>query len=102
MAGLPVGSSSGSAAGALPGRAPSDDDTPVVNERTANGLPQRRRHAAPFRTGAAKAPAAPQPAQAPVQPGMWLAAFNEGVNGHAPSTGAAGHTSDESAGKGEQ
>jgi hypothetical protein len=33
---------------------------------------------------------------------MWLAAFTEGVNGHAPSTTAVGHTSEESAGKGEQ
>ncbi|MET9613409.1 sensor histidine kinase [Kitasatospora indigofera] len=102
MAGIPAGSSFSSAAGALPGRAPAADEVPVVNERTANGLPQRRRHAAPSRTGTAKAPGVPQPAKAPVQPGMWLAAFHEGVNGHAPSTGAAGHTSDESAGKGEQ
>lgn len=94
------------------GSFPVDDDIPVVTERTANGLPQRRRHAAPSRRGAAEppriaaAPRAPEPVQtpvqAPVQPGMWLAAFNEGVNGHAPSAGATGPTSEESAGKSEQ
>ncbi|MFF1869292.1 ATP-binding protein [Streptomyces sp. CB03911] len=91
----------GSSRGALPGPA-ADSGVPGVGERTANGLPQRRRHAAPSRTGAARTPRIPEPAQAPVQPGMWLAAFHEGVNGHGPSTGTAGRTSDESAGKGEQ
>ncbi|MFF1909527.1 ATP-binding protein [Kitasatospora sp. NPDC058218] len=94
------------------GSFPVDGDIPVVTERTANGLPQRRRHAAPSRRGAAEppriaaAPRAPEPvrppAQAPVQPGMWLAAFHEGVNGHTPSADAAGPTSEESAGKSEQ
>ncbi|MFG3052570.1 ATP-binding protein [Kitasatospora sp. NPDC048239] len=87
--------------GAAPGSALADDGIPVVTERAANGLPQRRRHAAPFRAGVPEAAKAPEPAQAPVQPGLWLAAFHEGVNGHAPSTGEVGHTSDE-AGKGEQ
>ncbi|MDI3404248.1 sensor histidine kinase [Streptomyces cavernicola] len=65
---------------------PVDDDVPVVTERTANGLPQRRR----------KAPAAPAPeperpaaeeASDGVQPGMWLAAFQSGLSGE--TSGAA-------------
>jgi hypothetical protein len=86
---------------ARPAVAPAQEEVPVVSERTPNGLPQRRRHAAPSRAGSA-APKIPQPAEAPVQPGMWLAAFQDGVNGQAPVASPAGHTSDESAGKGEQ
>ncbi|MFC8448554.1 ATP-binding protein [Kitasatospora sp. NPDC057223] len=86
---------------ARPAVASAQEETPVVSERTPNGLPQRRRHAAPSRAGSA-APKIPQPAEAPVQPGMWLAAFQDGVNGQAPVASPAGHTSDESAGKGEQ
>jgi len=96
-----AGSSFGSSQGTVPGPAPADSEIPVVGERAPNGLPQRRRHAASSRTGAPEASRVPEPVQAPVQPGMWLAAFHEGVNGHAPSTDAAGHTSEE-AGKGEQ
>ncbi|MFG2696903.1 ATP-binding protein [Kitasatospora sp. NPDC048407] len=104
---------------------PGEDDYPVVTERTANGLPQRRRHAPPLRgTVGLGAPrprraTAPAPAQAsasaqasapvpapvaePVQPGLWLAAFTEGVNGTAPGAPADGHhASEESAGKGEK
>ncbi|MFJ8045888.1 sensor histidine kinase [Kitasatospora sp. NPDC096147] len=82
------------------------------------GLPQRRRHAAPsretpgevfgsgFGTGygaPVQAPPVQPPAPEPVvQPGMWLAAFHEGVNGESPYTGAADHSSDEPARKGEQ
>ncbi|WP_431683259.1 ATP-binding protein [Kitasatospora sp. KL5] len=84
------------------GSGPAVDGIPVVDGRTPNGLPQRRRHAAPSRPVLPEVSKVPEPAPAPVQPGMWLAAFHEGVNGHAPSTGAAGHTSDEQAGKGEQ
>ncbi len=101
---------------------PYEDEPPVVLERTANGLPQRRRHAAPSRFGAA-APRTPQPAPEPapapvaqaapvpqtpapepVQPGLWLAAFTNGVNGTAPSAGQGGpgHASDEAAGKGDK
>ncbi|MFJ9948524.1 ATP-binding protein [Kitasatospora sp. NPDC091207] len=97
---------------ARPGPYSAEDDVPVVTERTANGLPQRRRHAAPSRRSAAEPPRiapaprgpdpVPDPVQAPVQPGMWLAAFHEGVNGHTPSAGTAGPTSEESAGKSEQ
>ncbi|MFC8720654.1 ATP-binding protein [Kitasatospora sp. NPDC057198] len=101
---------------------PYEDDVPVVVERTANGLPQRRRHAAPSRFGGAAprppqpapspapapvAPAAPAPqtpAPEPVQPGLWLAAFTNGVNGTAPPAGPGGpgHASDEAAGKGDK
>ncbi|MBB4922056.1 signal transduction histidine kinase [Kitasatospora kifunensis] len=99
--GFAARSSFGSTLGARPGGC-RDDDEIVVTERTPNGLPQRRRHAAPYRMGAAQAATAPEPTKEPVQPGIWLAAFHEGVNGQTPSTGAAGHTSEESAGKGEQ
>ncbi|MEV6976856.1 ATP-binding protein [Kitasatospora sp. NPDC093806] len=133
------------------------DEVPVVTERTANGLPRRRRHAAPSRIGVAsttRSPAprsngtpaygtpvngvpgngtpvnggaggssgyggstggpvngrgpAPAPAPGPdapkaVEPGLWLAAFTEGVNGTAPSDGTAtDHHSGESTGKDER
>ncbi|MDH6130476.1 hypothetical protein P3T39_007473, partial [Kitasatospora sp. GP82] len=97
------------AAGPQPHAAAGEDETPVVSERTPNGLPQRRRrHAAPagraqtLPTGSAESPRIPEPAAAPVQPGMWLAAFQSGVNGETPATAPAGHNSDESSGKGEQ
>ncbi|WP_407990168.1 sensor histidine kinase [Kitasatospora sp. CMC57] len=66
---------------------------PAVTERAANGLPQRRRHAA-----ASRPLPVPQaaPAPEPEQPGMWLAAFANGVNGRPDPH------SDESSGKGEQ
>ncbi|MDH6574609.1 ATP-binding protein [Kitasatospora sp. MAP5-34] len=86
-----------SSPGAAPGPGSTDGEPPP------NGLPQRRRHATPARTGTPEAPRIPAPAEASEQPGIWLAAFHEGVNGHPPSTGAAsGHTSDASAGKSEQ
>lgn len=88
--------------GAVAAASPADSELPIVTERTSNGLPQRRRHAAPSRMSAPAAAKVPESAEVPVQPGMWLAAFHEGVNGHAPSTGAADYTSEESAGKGEQ
>ncbi|MFJ3788665.1 ATP-binding protein [Kitasatospora sp. NPDC090091] len=73
------------------------DDLPVVTERAANGLPQRRRHGAPVRrpvpgTGRPGARAVPEPAPEPVQPGLWLAAFHEGVNGTGPAATADGPT----------
>ncbi|MFD8597348.1 ATP-binding protein [Kitasatospora sp. NPDC059646] len=90
----------------VPAPSPAEDDYPVVTERTANGLPQRRRHAAPLRPSAPAAPRprqAPAPAPEPVQPGLWLAAFTEGVNGAAPGTPSTGrHASEDSAGKGEK
>ncbi|WP_175409568.1 sensor histidine kinase KdpD [Streptomyces sp. TRM64462] len=94
---------------AVPGAAPAasdertatgpvaDSETPAVVERTANGLPQRRRRkpvatppqaaaAAPAASSgeASPTPAAPAPDQEPspqVQPGMWLAAFQSGLSG---------------------
>ncbi|MEU8926374.1 ATP-binding protein [Kitasatospora sp. NPDC048545] len=138
------------------------DDEVIVTERTANGLPQRRRRPSLTRTFAAPArpaPAAPQPAgptagpaagpgpatgpagqdprpaKEPKQPGLWLEAFMDGIKGtgSGPSAGQAGpagqagqtgqtgqagavgrpgapgsghpgpgHTSEETAGKGEQ
>ncbi|MFJ5927417.1 ATP-binding protein [Kitasatospora sp. NPDC092948] len=92
----------------VPAPSPAEDDYPVVTERTANGLPQRRRHAAQLRGPAASAPRprqapAPAPAAEPVQPGLWLAAFTEGVNGSTPGAPADGrHASEESAGKGDK
>jgi signal transduction histidine kinase len=105
-----TGSAFGSSPGALPGPAPDDSEIPVVSERTPNGLPQRRRHAAPSQMGAPEASKGPEPTQRsvqpgtqePVQPGIWLAAFHEGVNGHPPSTGADDRTSEAPAGKGQQ
>ncbi|GGO84789.1 hypothetical protein GCM10012280_17070 [Wenjunlia tyrosinilytica] len=78
-----------------------EEDEPVIAGRTANGLPQRRRrrNAAPLprpaRAGSAPAPTAvpvtapetPAPADPPVQPGIWLAAFHSGVSGEAPTDG---------------
>ncbi|QDY76755.1 ATP-binding protein [Streptomyces qinzhouensis] len=81
-----------------------DDAVPVVTERTPNGLPQRRRKA-PAYDLAVPAPApAPVPAPReprrheqpqqpetpeeapPVQPGIWLEAFQSGLAGEDPQT----------------
>ncbi|MFH8381540.1 sensor histidine kinase [Kitasatospora sp. NPDC018058] len=102
------------------------DDEVIVTERTANGLPQRRRHRltgrAAFATpprGTAQAggptagpaagptPATPAPRPAKKEPGLWLEAFMDGYKGTGPSAGSggqtsAGQTSEETAGKGEQ
>ncbi|MFI1863757.1 sensor histidine kinase [Streptomyces jumonjinensis] len=60
------------------------DELPVVTERTATGLPQRRRRTP---VTAVPAAAATQPEAAPaVQPGMWLAAFQNGLAGEATQT----------------
>ncbi|MFF3324493.1 sensor histidine kinase [Streptomyces sp. NPDC002889] len=68
-----------------------EEDAPMVTERTPNGLPQRRRKnrvtAPPPAPAAAAAAPAPEPESAPpVQPGMWLAAFQSGVSGDTPQT----------------
>ncbi|WP_280664280.1 ATP-binding protein [Kitasatospora sp. MAP12-44] len=112
---FPAGPSFGSSPGALAQPAPEEDEAPIVTERAPNGLPQRRRHAASRRRGApetVRAPesvwspetarAAEQPAAAPAPPGLWLTAFQEGVNGQPSSTSTADSTTDESAGKGKQ
>ncbi|WP_078910197.1 sensor histidine kinase KdpD [Streptomyces sp. NRRL S-87] len=89
-----------------------DEDAPVVAERTPNGLPQRRRRqraaapalpvqpvAAPAAAPAAVEPAVPAAPTAPdqkpepapqVQPGIWLAAFQNGLSGESQT--AAGTT----------
>ncbi|MER5767060.1 sensor histidine kinase [Streptomyces sp. NPDC001985] len=62
-----------------------DEELPVITERTATGLPQRRRKAPA--TAAPAAAATPQPDAAPaVQPGMWLTAFQNGLAGEATQT----------------
>ncbi|MFB7293382.1 sensor histidine kinase [Actinacidiphila glaucinigra] len=85
------------------------DDTPVVHERTSNGLPQRRRRTPPAAAaptgsaspaGSVTASRAKPPAQEPVQPGMWLAAFQSGVSGETPAAAPVSN-SDESLDKGE-
>lgn len=83
-------------------REETQDDLPLVTERTANGLPQRRRKSRvtapvpPAAPGAHAAPAPTSPAAgteeaAPVQPGMWLAAFQSGLSGESGS-GASGQS----------
>ncbi len=51
----------------------------------------------------------PRPVKEPKQPGLWLEAFMDGykgtgtsAGGSGPATGPTGHTSEETAGKGEQ
>ncbi|MGW2395654.1 ATP-binding protein [Kitasatospora sp. NPDC001664] len=71
---------------------------------TPTGLPQRRRHAAPSGRTAPAPPSPPAQDPGAVQPGVWLAAFHEGVNGQAPSAGSGApgdHTSEYPARKGE-
>ncbi|EDX27103.1 hypothetical protein SSAG_06894, partial [Streptomyces sp. Mg1] len=95
-----------------------DEEIPVVTERTANGLPQRRRKAhtpAPALPGAHDRATAPDAARATtepepqVQPGMWLAAFQGGLSGDSQTatsrTGGASQNTDaspDSASKGGQ
>jgi hypothetical protein len=77
---------------------------PVVTERGANGLPQRRRKAPPITPAPAPvAPArtAPEPEpESQVQPGVWLAAFQSGLSGD--TTTEDGDASSASASKGKQ
>ncbi|MEV6653542.1 ATP-binding protein [Streptomyces sp. NPDC051219] len=77
-----------------------EDDSPLVTERSPNGLPQRRRKnrvaepAAPVRT----APE-PEPESAPqVEPGVWLAAFQSGLSG-GPTQDSDGSSTSASKGK---
>ncbi|AYV26562.1 ATP-binding protein [Streptomyces goshikiensis] len=103
-----------------PRLAADDEEIPVVTERTANGLPQRRRKAhtpAPALPGAHDRTTAPAPEAAramtepepQVQPGMWLAAFQGGLSGDSQTatsrTGGASQNTDaspDSASKGGQ
>ncbi|MFD7667109.1 sensor histidine kinase [Streptomyces sp. NPDC059788] len=77
-------------------REETQDDLPLVTERTTNGLPQRRRKSRATAPMPPAAPGAPAPSAAmppaagaddaaPVQPGMWLAAFQSGLSGDSPS-----------------
>lgn len=87
------------------------DELPVVTERTANGLPQRRRKAratAPDEPAAVEQTTAEVPDRTEAQPGMWLAAFQSGLSGESRTAGphiAESQTTDASpaaASKGEQ
>ncbi|WP_380282788.1 ATP-binding protein [Kitasatospora purpeofusca] len=122
-----LGGSRGTFGGSSGGSPMGGEEVPLVTERTANGLPRRRRHAtAAVRFGARTGstppngtptggrPAggagggsgsgtnagtnagagAPGAAAEPVQPGLWLAAFTEGING----TGPADHGNGDSTG----
>nr|WP_199807810.1 ATP-binding protein [Streptomyces sp. NRRL S-350] len=83
------------------------DDEVIVTERTANGLPQRRRHRPTGRAAFATPPRgtaqpagptagpvagptaqAPRPGKEPKQPGLWLEAFMDGIKGTAPAPSA--------------
>ncbi|MEU1281137.1 ATP-binding protein [Streptomyces sp. NPDC005805] len=69
---------------------PTEEEVPLVTERTAGGLPQRRRKTratapALAADGAAPPPTAPDPEPA-VQPGLWLSAFQSGLSGETPQT----------------
>lgn len=104
-----------------------EDDVPVVHERTAKGLPQRRRRApsavgragsapagpaasalsAPSAEarpaeGAASPPGAGEPQSEAVQPGVWLADFQSGLAGGASAAESARNNSDDPSDKGEQ
>jgi signal transduction histidine kinase len=72
-----------------------DDEPASPAPINANGLPQRRRHAPSIARGARLAPnaSAITPTSAastepPVQPGMWLAAFQSGVSGETSTAGS--------------
>ncbi|WP_258016158.1 ATP-binding protein [Streptomyces sp. AJS327] len=87
-----------------------EDEIPVVHERTAQGLPQRRRRAPSSAGAAASAPAQAAPAPPartsapepdPVQPGVWLADFQSGLAGGAPADSSR-NISDDPSDKGEQ
>ena len=72
-----------------------DDEAVVVTERTPGGLPQRRRHSAATTAGKPGAGKAAEPAaltrdaETMVQPGMWLSAFQNAVDGPAADSPAA-------------
>ena len=92
-----IGTFSGPRAASQPGQAPPRraakpqaarqvDDAPPVVERTANGLPQRRRRE---RVSEAQAPAGnARPAEGPQRaPGEWLTAFKTGLSAEGSSGG---------------
>ncbi|MFI1952236.1 sensor histidine kinase [Streptomyces xinghaiensis] len=78
------------------------EEDPAAVGRNANGLPQRRRRhpgVAPRAAAPARSAAPPRPPAAAeqVKPGLWLAAFQSGINGEAPAPRAARPNSDDSA-----
>lgn len=91
-------------------------EEPVVAKRNGSGLPQRRRRpGVPPRPGGASPEPAPAPApppaaepkssvaaDPPVEPGLWLAAFQSGVNGEAPKAVPDSRNGDESLNESEQ
>ncbi|HEY5989605.1 MAG TPA: ATP-binding protein [Streptosporangiaceae bacterium] len=98
----------GHAATATAGRA-AGEEVAFYTERTPSGLPQRRRRTtAPAAHQANTSTTRPVPAaQAPpaegepVQPGIWLAAFQSGLAGEPSSAAPVRHARDETADKGE-
>ncbi|NUL07093.1 sensor histidine kinase [Streptomyces lunaelactis] len=70
---------------AVTGPMTADDEVSIVTERTPTGLPQRRRKA-PVTASAAAAMPEPEESAPAVQPGMWLAAFQNGLSGEADQT----------------
>ncbi len=110
---LPRSAASGPTRSAGPGPL-SADDSPVVTERTANGLPQRRRRSPaviprptvsresrPAPSGPVTGSDASARTEESVQPGIWLAAFQSAVSGDSSATSPAREKSDESLDKGE-
>lgn len=105
--------------GPMPMMAGPVDEEPMVVQRNANGLPQRVRRsngaprprpggvarpkpaARPVRASAPRQKAEPKRAESSTQPGMWLAAFTEGVSGDSPSSGPHHRSDDESSDRGE-
>ncbi|WP_225992747.1 sensor histidine kinase [Actinomadura rudentiformis] len=92
-----------------PTRAANDEAAGAIRRRV-NGLPQRQRHRGAPLPGAVRttdpvsAPAAPraeEPAEAPVQPGIWLAEFHEGISGTSSTEDAGRPTGEASPGKDE-
>lgn len=88
------------------------DETPPVVERTANGLPQRRRRspsqgarpgAVPGRTSSTQSPAPARPAAAEDEPapGLWMADLQSGLSGEARKTAPARGNEDTSSDEGE-
>jgi signal transduction histidine kinase len=83
---------------------------PFVSERTPGGLPQRRRRTtmAPAahqvsasEVGSVPTPRARSAEEEPVQPGIWLAAFQSGLSGEASPAGPVRNARDETSDKGE-
>jgi signal transduction histidine kinase len=96
----------------LPSAAPIREE-PVVAKRNGTGLPQRRRRpGVPPRLGGASSPSPPASAPAveprssvatpPPEPGLWLAAFQSGVNGEDPKAFPDSRNGDESLNESEQ